>query len=385
MREEYDAIVLGGGYFGCSAAYHLSKSGIHTLLVEKNEIASGASGANFGNVQVQDSNMGLSLEMTLEGFRRMRNMEKELGLDIGYTACTSMIVAEKEEHIPGLRQLYEEKKEAGLDIHWLEGKEVNEAEPNLAIGEVKAATCYEQGRIYPFRYLFALVKRAKEFGLEVAERTEAAEILVEGGACAGIILKDDRTVRARIVIAAGGSGTTEICRTAGLTVPIFSAKSECFVTEPIGPFLRHDFSSAAFFADAHNGKTAATALCAEQSLYGNILIAETTKPYELVKPEYNDLCSPEQRENIRDLILRFFPSLAGIQILRSWCVPSPATPTFEPVLGESPVPGLIVDAGFKSAVVMSAVSGSIVADLANGKTPAFDLSGFTSRIQKTEA
>ena len=197
--KNYDFVIIGAGLIGVATAYEMSKDGYKVALIDAKGLGAGASTANTG-----------------------------------------MIVAEKEEHIPGLLQLYEEKKEAGLAIHWLEGKEVNEAEPNLAKGEVKAATCYEQGRIYPFRYLFALVKRAKDLGLEVSERTEVAAVLVEGGACAGIILKDGRTIRARIVVVAGGSGTTEICRTAGLKIPIFSAKSECFVTEPIGPFLRHE-------------------------------------------------------------------------------------------------------------------------------------------------
>ena len=59
---QYQAIVIGGGYFGCSISLHLARAGVRTLLLDKGEIGSGASGANFGNVQVQDCNMGLSYE-----------------------------------------------------------------------------------------------------------------------------------------------------------------------------------------------------------------------------------------------------------------------------------------------------------------------------------
>jgi len=35
MRERYDAIIIGGGIFGCYAALYLAEKGAHVLLVEK--------------------------------------------------------------------------------------------------------------------------------------------------------------------------------------------------------------------------------------------------------------------------------------------------------------------------------------------------------------
>jgi len=50
-----EAIVVGGGLVGSSIAYHLTRAGVSTLLIEQGDLASGASGANFGNVQVADA------------------------------------------------------------------------------------------------------------------------------------------------------------------------------------------------------------------------------------------------------------------------------------------------------------------------------------------
>jgi glycine/D-amino acid oxidase-like deaminating enzyme len=65
-----DAVVVGGGLVGSSIAYHLARAGVRTLLIEwpvllaieQGDLASGASGANFGNAQVEDAELGLSLE-----------------------------------------------------------------------------------------------------------------------------------------------------------------------------------------------------------------------------------------------------------------------------------------------------------------------------------
>ncbi len=382
MNASYDAIVVGGGYFGCAAAYYLAKAGQRTLLVEKKEVSSGASGANFGNVQVQDASMGLSYTLTLEGFAKMQTMEAELGCSIGYNAQPSLIAAEKEDHLEELERLYKEKKEAGLDIRWLNRAQLAELEPNLNPEAVVAATYFEQGRVYPFHYLYALLGKGKEYGLEVREFTEVESLLIEGGACTGLCLQNGETLRATHVVVAAGSGTRPLCATAGLDVPVLSVKAESFVSEAIQPFMRSYYSSAAFFAEAHDQEKAATSLCIGQSHYGNLLLAETAKPHHLVAEAWQDATSLEHCRNIRAKLAHFFPCLGDLQILRGWATASPFTPNNEPVFGKSPVPGLLLAAGFKSAVVMSAVAGEIIAGLATKDHSPHNLSCFMQEVKK---
>ena len=116
-------------------------------------------------------------------------------------------------------------------------------------------------------------------------------LLLEGGTCTGVVLSDGSTLRAEHVIVAAGSGTRSLCATAGMDVPVCSVKAEAFVTEAIQPFLNTYYSSAAFFAEAHDPKHAVTSLCIGQSHYGNILIAETTKPHDTVSPQRQDCTS----------------------------------------------------------------------------------------------
>lgn len=45
---ETHVVVIGGGVIGTAIAYHLAKRNIDTILVEKDDIASGSSGACDG-------------------------------------------------------------------------------------------------------------------------------------------------------------------------------------------------------------------------------------------------------------------------------------------------------------------------------------------------
>ena len=378
MQNKFDCIVVGGGYFGCSIAYHLSKAGKRVALIEQKEIASGASGANLGCVQVQDANMGMSFTLTMLGIERMRSMSAELQTDIGFEPFGSLVVAENQIQLSEIEKRYREKKDAGLDIEWLDADQVLKAEPNLAPGTILAATQYVQAKIYPFHYIYALIKRAREYGLTLMEHTKVGELLLEGGECRGVELCSGETIRAEQVIVSAGSWTREICRSAGLDVPVYSVKAEAFVTEPIRPFLRYYYSSAGFFADAHSQGGASASLCIHQSHNGNLLIGETSKPDGSVEQAYADLTSAEHCARIHALLKRYFPALTKVQVLRSWVTRSPYTESCQPVLGRSSIKGLIIAAGFKSAAILSAVAGDIVTQIAVKGRSEFDLSEFIS-------
>ncbi|MBT3440274.1 MAG: FAD-binding oxidoreductase, partial [Gammaproteobacteria bacterium] len=63
-----DVCIIGGGYTGLSTALYLAKEGVNVLLLESNKLASGASGANGGQVS--------------GGMRRDQfYLEKKLGVD----------------------------------------------------------------------------------------------------------------------------------------------------------------------------------------------------------------------------------------------------------------------------------------------------------------
>lgn len=382
MTDKRQAIVIGAGYPGCSVAYHLAKAGVRTLLLDKGEIGGGASGGNFGCVQVQDASLGLSLSLTLRSFERVMRFGEELEADLGIEPIGSLIAAASEAEMEELETLWRGKKDAGLDIEMLGPRALQEREPHIAAGEFLGATYYRQGRLNPFRLLYAMVRQGRRRGLEVREHTPVRELLVEGKTVCGVVLVGGEVLRADWVVVCAGAWTPAICSGAGVGIPIEYVRAEGFVTEKIRPFLRNYYSSASFFTDAHDVSDVGVSLCMSQTAAGNILVGETSKPGRVQPDRASDRTSIEHVREIRTRILRVFPALENAGILRAWTSVSPYTRSMEPVLGAVGPPGLLVAAGFKSCAVMTAVAGEIITDLVTTGETFCDLSGFNRQVRE---
>ena len=66
LVQKTDAVIIGGGVIGTSIFYHLAKNKINVVLLEKESIASGSSGACEGIIFLQTKKPGLHLEMAIK-------------------------------------------------------------------------------------------------------------------------------------------------------------------------------------------------------------------------------------------------------------------------------------------------------------------------------
>ncbi|HRE26754.1 MAG TPA: FAD-dependent oxidoreductase, partial [Anaerolineales bacterium] len=151
-----EAIVVGGGLVGSSIAYHLTRAGVSTLLIEQGDLASGASGANFGNVQVADAEFGLSLDLTLRSFARFATLEAELDYPVGFLRTGSLLLIENAQQLALMQERAARLQAVGLRVALLDRDETRRLEPFLDPEAFLGALYHpDEGTLDPFRLVRA--------------------------------------------------------------------------------------------------------------------------------------------------------------------------------------------------------------------------------------
>lgn len=218
-------IVIGGGIVGASAAYHLSALGAQTLLIDRND-AGQATMAGTG--LVFPGPVPISPEENHEFEVVAARYYPELVRKLGFEGVTESGYAQV-----GLVTLAEEGEEcdaAMAEAEWLAERadtsagevrrlEVGEPADMVPVVPKELAGVWVSGfaRVDGRRLRDALLTAAEGRG---ARRASAGVALhVEDGTVVGV-RQGKESVRADAVVVAAGAWSSELCRPAGLDLPV---------------------------------------------------------------------------------------------------------------------------------------------------------------------
>ncbi len=134
-----DFCIIGGGAAGLALARELGRAGASVVLVERGEIARGASFASAGmlaplvEARLEERQL---LRFGNECLRRypafVRQLEQETGQSVDLRTEGTLIVGVDRDDAELLRHSYEEQKALGLPVEWLSGHDCRQLEPCLA-------------------------------------------------------------------------------------------------------------------------------------------------------------------------------------------------------------------------------------------------------------
>jgi glycine cleavage system aminomethyltransferase T/glycine/D-amino acid oxidase-like deaminating enzyme len=345
--EHARAVIIGGGVGGTSIAYHLTRLGwTDVVLVDRAELTSGSTFHSAGLVGQLRSTTSLT-RMMMYGTDLYRRLRDETGVDPGWREVGSLRLASTPARLEELRRQAAWARTFGLPLELISPAEAQRAFPLMATdGVLGALLLPTDGWLDPSGLAMALAAGARAGGASIRTGARVVEIQVEAGRVRGVdvdLAGERLTIRAEVVVNAGGMFAPEIGRLAGVNVPIVPMAHQYVFTEPVAgvtaslPALR-DPDNLCYFREEVGG------LC----MGGYERNPAPWSPDGIPADFNGKLLAPDwpRFEEIMAGAIRRVPAIADAGINRLINGPEGFTPDNEFILGESDVRGFFVAAGF---------------------------------------
>ncbi len=357
-EQQFDVAIVGGGVIGAAAAWKLSAAGARVVLLEKDDLCSGASCTNPGFCVLSYRENKLVMSLALEQQRRWDELQAEIG-DVEYAASGGLIPLTDEKQEAALEKLCRHAKKLGLDdIGLVTAKQAKELEPALDQSKlVGACWCPGEGRVNPFKLNLNMAARAKSLGADLRPHTPVTGMLIENGLVSALETPAG-CVKAGLYILAGGAWTRDLSRMAGHDTPIFYERGEAMVSMQAATCIRRMITDGALFTQPANEHPMVVGACLGQTASGNIVMAQaTTRP-----GNYDKSSTFEGPRAVARRVLSLFPSLSDLEIIRMWAGLVSYAADREPVFGAYDSPkNLFVANSFHSAIALSPAIGDMIA------------------------
>ncbi len=161
-------------------------------------------------------------------------------------------------------------------------------------------------------------------GVEIHQKTEVLGIDVAGGRVTGVQTNRGHISTPKVLCAVAGS-TPRITDMVGMRTPIYIHPLQAMVTEPMKPWLDPIIVSGSLH------------VYVSQSARGELVMGASLDPYEL----HSTRSTLDFVEGLAAHMLDLFPFLSHVKVNRQWAGMADMTPDFAPIMGKTPVAGLL--------------------------------------------
>jgi 4-methylaminobutanoate oxidase (formaldehyde-forming) len=233
MREDARVVVVGGGIWGCSIAYHLALAGVSDVVVlERRELASGNTSQAAGLVgQLRASELMARSIMGVVG--RLARWEAEHGDDSGFRQVGSLKLALTEARVRELEAHVAQGRRWGLQVELISPREAQARVPHLEPKWAKAcAWIPTDGYAEPYTLAMALARAARRLGVRFRTQTPVRRITVSRGRVTGVEIPDGAVASETVVVAAG-PWVELIGSTLGLSFATIPIRHQLWVSAPL--------------------------------------------------------------------------------------------------------------------------------------------------------
>src|SRR5439155_1164031 len=145
LPREAEVVVVGGGCMGASIAFHLARRDVDVVLLEKDHVASGATG-HSGALVRQHYESRIGIRLARESLASFQRFEKETGFPCDFRP-TGFLSGTRARDVPAFDSLFNLLHSEGVRIERLSPSDAKIVEPQLEVSDY-AAVVYDPAAGY---------------------------------------------------------------------------------------------------------------------------------------------------------------------------------------------------------------------------------------------
>ena len=346
VTPESDVLVVGGGIAGASAAYYLAALGRRVTLLERGEIASGASGVNAG--QIDSIGWGdtpdLQAHLTAGSLEIFKTVQLDLGEDIEFRQSGSLQAIHTDEQGDFERERVRGLRARGHVVELLTNRDARSLEPQWSDRLLGAMYSPQRSQADPRKATRAFATAAGWQGARVLTAREVTALTARPGGGWVAATSGGDEAGGSLVLAAG-AWCGPLGALLGLDIPIVPVRGQMWATAPVAPSVFQTMSSAESALAWHRDPGSAPPFLTSRKgarltrhLYGR-----QRRDGEIIFGGDRDLAGwsttpdPAGIEVNRGHAIEVLPCLAGLPIAKTWAGLMPFPLDGKPLIGRIPL------------------------------------------------
>lgn len=351
-HKSYDIVVVGGGAYGLSSAWHLiaADPALGILVLDATDFAANGTGRCVGGVRTlwgHESNIRMcqeSVRFFEQATERLRYPEGIEFKQEGYLMLSwEVATMDRFRSVRPIHQTHQVPSEM------LTAEDVLRISPGVnPEGLLGGMICRSDGALNPFRWLDGLLKDIRRRGVRV-EYNRRVTRLDRTGTDFRVHLAGETCTAAKVILCTDWAAP-ELAAMLTVDLPVERVPVECMVTERwhkmLGPnhiSMRHD-------------------MAINQLANGSIVIN-----HGRARDKVDDITNrPDWFRRASRGAVEVVPALADLRVLRGWAGTISVTPDMQPIICETALRGLFVAVSAYKGLMTSPAAGRLVSDMVLG-------------------
>ena len=335
-RSSYDVIVVGGGGHGLATAYYLARNhGISNVAVLEKGWLGGGNMARNTTIIRSNYLWDESAAIYEHSLKLWEGLEADLGVDIQFSQRGVLNLAHDLGDARSSVRRVNANRLNGIDAEWLTPEEVRAFCPIVKVSSdvrypVVGATLQRRGGVARHdKVAWGLAREADRLGVDIVEHCEVTGFDIVDGRAVAVETTRGRIDAGCIALAAAGH-TSVLASLAGIRLPLQSHPLQALVSVLLEPVIDCVVMSNAVH------------VYVSQADKGELVMGAGIDPYN----SYTQRGAFHVIEEQMAAAVELFPVFDHAKLLRTWAGIVDVSPDASPIIGASPVDGLLLNCGW---------------------------------------